>query len=308
MRSPTEMSFGSGGITCRAWHFAAGADGADGAARRPVVVMGHGIGGTMDSGLQPFAERFAAAGLDVLTFDYRGFGQSDGTPRQTVSIENQVQDYRSAVALAQTLPEVDPRQVVLWGASLSGGHVIRVGAEVAGIAAVIAMTPMTDALATARAVGRQYRPTALARSAASGALSRAAGALGRDAIMMPLVAPPGQPGALTLDGAYESYLALAGPSWRNELDSAVGMELSKIRIKRYAKQLRSPLLVQVADFDRYVPADAVLKTAVRGRAQVHHYPCDHFDVWPGNAWFEQAVTDQIRFLRRVLPGPTSSEN
>ena len=37
-------------------------------------VMGHGFGGTKDSGLEPFAERLSGAGLDVLAFDYRGFG------------------------------------------------------------------------------------------------------------------------------------------------------------------------------------------------------------------------------------------
>ncbi len=290
-----ELSFTSGGSTCSARYFAA-----ETGEGRPVVVMGHGIGGTMDSGLQPFAERFAAAGMDVLTFDYRGFGHSLGTPRQTISIDGQIEDYRSAIALAKTLPQIDPEQVVLWGASLSGGHVIRVGAGCDDVAAVIALTPMADAVATAVAVGKQYRPAVLARSAASGVLSRAAGALGRDTLMMPLVARPGQPGALTLEGAYENYLALAGPSWRNEIDSAVGMELAKIRVRRHAKQLRIPLLVQIADFDSYVPADAAQKIAVAGRAQVHHYPCDHFDVWPGHAWFERAADDQIAFLQRAL--------
>ena len=47
-----------------------------GPAGRPVVVMAHGLGGTKDSGLEPFAEGLAAAGLDVLAFDYRGFGAS----------------------------------------------------------------------------------------------------------------------------------------------------------------------------------------------------------------------------------------
>ena len=40
--------------------------------------MAHGFGGTRDTGLLGYAEGFAAAGLDVLLFDYRGFGDSDG--------------------------------------------------------------------------------------------------------------------------------------------------------------------------------------------------------------------------------------
>jgi hypothetical protein len=93
---------------------------------------------------------------------------------------------------------------------------------------------------------------------------------------------------------------MAGPTWRNEVDSTVGLELSMIRTKAYAKALRAKLLVQIADFDRFVPADSVAKTAVQGRGQVHRYPCDHFDVWPGHDWFDKAARDQVTFLRRVL--------
>jgi hypothetical protein len=117
---------------------------------------------------------------------------------------------------------------------------------------------------------------------------------------MPLVARPGEPGALALEGAYESYTSMAGPTWRNEVDAAVGLELGSIRTTSSAKRLRSRVLVQIADFDRYVPADSVAKTAVHARGEVHHDPCDHFDVWPGHDWFERVAQDQISFLSRAL--------
>jgi fermentation-respiration switch protein FrsA (DUF1100 family) len=59
-------------------------------------------------------------GLDVLLFDYRGFGLSGGTPRQTVSVAGQLADYRAAIAAAAELPGTDRTRVVLWGVSLSG--------------------------------------------------------------------------------------------------------------------------------------------------------------------------------------------
>lgn len=52
---------------------------ADVGGRTPCVVMGHGFTGTRDQ-LLPYAEALAAAGLAVLTFDYRHFGDSDGSP------------------------------------------------------------------------------------------------------------------------------------------------------------------------------------------------------------------------------------
>ena len=74
---------------------------------------------------------------------------------------------------------------------------------------------------------------------------------------MPIVARPGELGALTLPGHYESYLAIAGPTWRNEIDASVGLELGSHRPARHAKSLRCPVLVQIADFDRSAPPHAV---------------------------------------------------
>lgn len=305
--SRTDVSFGSGGVRCSAWHFAGGGDASAGPAGRPVVVMGHGFGGTKDSGLEPFAERISAAGVDVLAFDYRGFGASEGTPRQTVSVTGQIADFEAAVAAAKLLPGVDPNRIVLWGSSMSGGHVLRVAADRDDIAGVIAMTPLTSGVAVSRAAVEHRDVGQALKWTLVGLKSRVDVARGSDPTMMPLVARPGEPGALALDGAYESYTAMAGPTWRNEIDSAVGLQIASIRTADAAKRLRCPLLVQVADFDRYVPAESVIKTAVLGRAVVHHYPCDHFDVWPGHDWFDKAATDQVAFLRRSVSTSSSPD-
>lgn len=298
--SYTEVDFASHGVRCSAWHFTSNSDGLTGPGGRPVVVMAHGFGGTKDSGLEPFAERFAAAGADVFAFDYRGFGASDGQPRQTISIARQVQDYGSAIDAAKRLPGVDPARVVIWGSSMSGSHVFHVGADRADVAAVIALTPLTSGLAAGRAAMAATGALTALSWTATGLTSRIAQARGRRQKFMPLVSRPGEGGALALDGAYESYTSIAGPTWRNEIDSSVGFELGSIRATPAARRLTCRLLVQIADFDRYVPADSVVKTAAAGRAEVHHYPCDHFDVWPGHDWFDKTSADQVAFLRRVF--------
>lgn len=262
--------------------------------------MAHGFGGTKDSGLAPFAERFTEAGLDVLAFDYRGFGASDGQPRQTISLEGQLTDFHSAIAAVREMADVDPDRIALWGASMSGGHVLQVAGDRDDIAAVVSLTPLTSGLAAGRAaIGERDVLTAL-RWTATGVRSKVSVARGGAATLMPIVGRPGEPGALTLPGAYESYLAMAGPTWRNEIDSSVGIELGRMSVKAAARRISCPVLVQIGDFDRFVPAAAVAKTAELARAQVHRYACDHFDVWPGNEWFDKTVEDQVTFLRRVL--------
>jgi pimeloyl-ACP methyl ester carboxylesterase len=258
-------------------------------------VMAHGLAGTVDSGLVPFAEALAGAGLDVLAFDYRGFGISDGEPRQTVSMAGQLEDYRAAMAAAARLPGVDPRRLVLWGVSLAGGHVLAAAAHRDDVAAVVSLTPLVDGLAAGRHALAHHTPSAMARSTVVGLRSR----FGRPR-MMPVVARPGELGALTLEGCLEDYLAIAGPTWRNEVDATVGLELGSHRPGKQADLVRAPLLVQIADFDRSAPPRAAAKAAFAGRAQVRHYPCDHFDVWPGKGWHEPAVRHQVEFLQRVL--------
>ncbi|MBO9524357.1 MAG: alpha/beta fold hydrolase [Nocardioidaceae bacterium] len=291
-------TFLSSGTRCAATHVPSSSDALTGPEGRPVVVMGHGLGGTRDSGLEPFAKAFADAGLDVLTFDYRGFGESDGTPRQRVRLDDQVADFHAACDAAARLPGVDPRRIVLWGVSLAGGHVLRVAADRNDVAAVVAVVPMVDGLAAAAHATRSHRPSELLKATGLGVRSR----VSRKPVLMPLAARPGEVGALTLPGAYEDYLSIAGPTWRNEVHADVGLELGSRKPAAAAARVTAPLLVQVADFDRSAPPHAAMKAAFKGRAEVRHYPGDHFDLFPGKPFHEAAVAHAVSFLtRKVAP-------
>lgn len=271
---------------------------------RPVVVMAHGLGGTVDSGLEPFATRLAAAGMDVVAFDYRGFGVSDGRPRQTVRLDDQADDYRAAMAAAAALDGVDPQRIVLWGVSLSGGHVLTVAARRNDVAAVVSMTPLVNGIAAGRLALANGSVSTIAASTARGYRSRIRRLAGRDALMMPIVAEPGESGALTLPGYREDYLAIAGPTWRNEIDAGLGTEIGSYRADRHAADVTAPVLMQIADFDRSAPPHAAAAAGVKARAQIRHYPCDHFGIFPGQDWFDAAVDHQIHFLARTLGAVT----
>lgn len=296
----TTFDFTSSGVRCAATHFA-GADGA------PVVVLAHGLAGTQDAGMFPFAEAFAAAGLHAVTFDYRGFGASgvaDGESRQVVSLAGQLADLHAAVDAAKRRPGVDAGRVVLWGVSLGGGHVVSAAAERDDVAAVVSVVPMVDGLAAARLAAKHHAPGQLLASTGRGLASAVRRRAGRGPAMIPVVARPGEPGALTLEGAYEDYLAIAGPTWRNEIAADVVLELGTRAPAKAAASLDVPWLVQVADFDRSAPLQAAMKAAFAGRAEVRHYPGDHFDLFAGKPFHEPAVEHALHFLRRALdPAP-----
>jgi pimeloyl-ACP methyl ester carboxylesterase len=298
--TPENLTFSSRGTTCAAWLFPATSDALSTGSGRPVVVLAHGLGGTKDSGLAPFAEAFAAAGLDAFVFDYRGFGESEGHPRQTVSLDGQLADWRAAIDAAGRLPGVDGDRIVLWGVSLAGGHVLSAAADRTDIAAVIALVPMVDGLAAAVHATRSHSPAVLARATGLGIASKISTLRGRGAKMMPVVAGPGEVGALTLPGALEDFESIAGPTWRNEIAADVSLELGTRAPAKAASRIDAPVLVQIADFDQSAPPHASAKAAFAARAEVRHYPGDHFDLFPGKPFHDAAVAHAVSFLRRHL--------
>lgn len=313
MTSPVDVTFRSGAgreaADCRGWFLpAAGEPGQAGGAGgstdslRPCVVLAHGLGGTADSGLMPFAEAFAAAGYAAFSFDYRGFGRSGGGPRQVVSPTRQQEDYRAAIAAAAAQPGVDPERIVLWGCSLSGGHVLEVARGRADVAAVISMIPLVDGRAAAIAAAKQHKPTALLRATGTALRAKALSATGRPEPMIPLAGPPGSTALLSLDGYEEAYTSVAGPTWRNEVGASIGTELGSFRPGKHADDLVVvPLLVQIADLDRSAPPHAAATTAFAARAEVRHYPGDHFDLFAGRPCHDRAVAHAVHFLRRHVP-------
>lgn len=310
MTSPVDIVFRSGSgpdaAECRGWFLpaAGGAESAGDAARAseagsPCVVLAHGLGGTADSGLMPFAEAFAAAGYAALAFDYRGFGRSDGRPRQVVSPTGQQDDYRAAIDAAAAQPGVDPARIVLWGCSLAGGHVLEVARGRDDIAAVISMIPLVDGRAAALAAARQHTPASLLRATGSAIAAKAVAATGRPEPLLPLVGPPGSSALLSLDGYEEAYTSVAGPTWRNEVGASIGTELGSFRPGRHAEDLVVvPVLVQIADLDRSAPPHAAATAAFAARAEVRHYPGDHFDLFAGRPCHDRAVEHALHFLER----------
>ncbi|HYB34476.1 MAG TPA: alpha/beta fold hydrolase [Mycobacterium sp.] len=296
-----DLTFPSHGVACAAWHLSASTDVLAGAGGRPCVVMAHGFGGTRDTGLLPYAEAFADAGIDALVFDYRGFGDSEGTPRQDVSFKRQRQDYHAAIAAARHLPGVDPDRIVLWGTSYSGGHVIAVAAQDRRVTAVVSMTPATDGLAAAMQIARYAGPGQLVRTAGHGLRDFARGIAKREPHHIPVVAQPGTVAIISTSGAEEAYTSIAGPTWRNEVCARTALEVGLNRATAFARRLRCPALVQVGTNDRVAPPAAARQTAkeIGALAQLREYPVDHFDVYDGPCQ-QRMLRDQLSFLSRTL--------
>jgi dienelactone hydrolase len=276
-----------GDVAAWLWH----PEGATGA-----VVLGHGLSAVHDQRLPAYAERFAAAGLAALIFDYRHFGSSGGEPRQLFDIPTQLEDWRTAIAHARGLPGVE--RVGLFGSSFGGGHAITLAAEEPGLGAVVAQCPMTDGFKASL-----LAPKKTAAQLTKLALQDAGGArFGRAPKLVKAVGKPGEVALMTAPDSVPGFASITPPDsvWVNAISARAGLGILRYRPGAKASEIPCPILVCVCDGDSLVDvkaSDRVAHDAPQG--EVAHYPIGHFDIYTGE-WFERAVTRQAEFLARHL--------
>jgi len=290
----TETRFDSGDTFCAATIYRA-----PGSGPRPTIVMGHGLGSVRQMRIPAYAERFVAAGYNCVSFDYRHFGESGGAPRQLLDIARQLEDWKAAVAFARSLPEVDADQVVLWGTSFGGGHVLVTAADDARVAAVIAQCPFVDGLASAKVAN----PRSAVKVTALAMRDLLAARLGREPIMVASAGRVGEAALMAAPDCYDGYLQLVpeGVPFENRVAARFGWNITLHRpIKRVAK-IQAPTFYAICEKDTVAPASAAQKAAAatpRGEAKL--YDIGHFDIYV-NDDFEAAIADQIAFLERHVP-------
>lgn len=267
----------------------------------PCIIMGHGLGGTRDAGLEPYAIRFQNAGFAVLVFDYRYFGQSEGEPRQLIWIPSQLEDWSAAITYARGLKDVDPARIALWGTSLSGGHVIVTAAHDPAIACVSAQCPGTDGQALALESFKRMGIGTSLRMIMHGQRDLVRSWLGLSPHKIPIVGKPGSIALMNTPDAYDSFAALIPDTYVNEACARILIRGDKYRPITYARHVRCPALLQICDHDTLVSVSSIEKTAniLGDRAEVKHYPLGHFDIYTGNG-FEQSVRDQVAFFQKHL--------
>jgi fermentation-respiration switch protein FrsA (DUF1100 family) len=292
-----ELRFSSGDTTCAADLYLPAAA----TERVPCVVMGHGFTGTRDLGLAGYATRFAEAGVAALIFDYRHFGTSGGEPRQLLSVPEQLADWRAAIAFARTRPELDRDRIALWGTSLSGGHVIATAADDPAVAAVVAQVPW---LGIGRGRSSPWRATTLVALLTAAVRDTLRARRGRPPLLVPVVGRARELAVFTSDdaAAFAQRFAASAPSWRNEIAARSLLQLVRYRPHRVAARLTMPVLLCVAERDRYAPPELARRVAAAAaRSVLRVYPIEHFDAYLGE--HEALVADQVEFLARTLRLP-----
>jgi fermentation-respiration switch protein FrsA (DUF1100 family) len=258
--------------------------------------MAHGLAAVKEMRLDAYAERFAAAGMHVLVFDYRHFGASDGEPRQLLDVKRQHQDWANAVRHARARPDVDASRVVLWGSSFSGGHVMALARRLAP-AAVVAQVPHVSGPRSVRELGVRQ----VLRLTGHGLRDVTAAVRRRSPHYVPAAGRPGDVAIMTAPEAME-YLDLvpAGLAFDNRVAARFALAVALYSPGRALRRLSMPVLVQVGLRDQITPPHPALSLADKApSARVSSYDVGHFAPYTGE-YFEAFVAEQVAFLQEQL--------
>jgi uncharacterized protein len=131
--------------------------------RRPAILLCHGWAGPKSHLSATYAPFFCEAGFVCLTFDYRGWYESDARlvtmdkqPKpdgeglvsvrarpvlEVVDALDQNFDIYNCLDFLMSEPSVDPDRLALWGSSFGGSHVVHVAAHDKRIKAVVTQVP-----------------------------------------------------------------------------------------------------------------------------------------------------------------------
>ncbi|WP_407487637.1 alpha/beta hydrolase [Acinetobacter baumannii] len=263
-----------------------------------VIIMAHGFAGLRQFKLIQYAQRFAQAGYAVILFDYRYWGGSTGKPREMISINSQLEDWKTMIQYASTCKFIDNRRIVLWGTSLSGGYALSLASELKNIQAIMVQIPYVDGAETAKLYPLQRYPQALKLSSQDYMGSK----MGLNPKRLPVVDQYKLCFMPTADSYYR-YLSIVNPDyyWSGEVPARVFFNLMRYRPIQLVRQINIPVLFIAAQHDSLIPIESSREAAtnIAPFVSYHEWDMKHFDIYHGS-WFEKAVTTQLEFLHQHI--------
>jgi uncharacterized protein len=265
--------------------------------RRAGIVLCHGYTGIRTIYLPNNAAVLAAAGYVVLTFDYKGWGDSEG-PKSRLAPFSRVADVQAALTFLGAQPEVDAERLGIYGTSYGGATVVWVAAIDRRVKCVVSVVGIGNGARWMRSVRRpdEYHDL-LARAAADRvkrALTGVSELVDRNEILLPdrqsrelgAAARRNNPAAVT-------ELPL------DFVDDTLGFNPEWV-VDRIAPR---PLLLITADDDRLVPpqeSEAMYARAGEPKKLVVLRGFGHYEVYAKPA-FDQVMREATDWYRQYLP-------
>ena len=121
--------------------------------RRAGIVLCHGYTGVRNLYLPDNARMLAEMGYCVLTFDYKGWGESDGS-KSRLAPYSRVADVQAALTFLGAQPEVDAARLGVYGTSYGGATAVWVAAVDRRVQCVVSVVGIGNGARWMRSVRR----------------------------------------------------------------------------------------------------------------------------------------------------------
>ncbi len=239
------------------------------------IVMAHGLGGEKQCGLDEFAHYYQQLGYRVCVFDHRGFGQSTGKVKNLVDKTSQIQDWEAVINYLKNQYHLDNQQLILWGYSFSGAHVLTLASQTK-YKAIIANFPHVDGLASLTLYPKKYLFSASIKAI-------------QDLILIPFGKVKTMPvvakdrfAILAGEDCYQGYYSIIPKqlTWDNAVPARIVATIGLYRPIASASKIDNPTLVIGAEKDSLIPIKSTRKIAKKIKNCVYAEQfCGHFDLF-----------------------------
>jgi fermentation-respiration switch protein FrsA (DUF1100 family) len=264
--------------------------------KRPGIVLCHGFTGVRQLTLPEYARAFARAGFVALTFDYRGFGDSEGPKWRLIPLE-QVDDIRNALTWLAIQPEVDAGCLGLWGTSFGGAHVPYVAGIDARVKAAVAQVGFDTGERFLLSVRTDAEQAELRRQLEEDRRQRVVDGRGRliDPFQRALANPEAS-GFLgeALRAHPQMRCLLSWETWEKTLEYRPLDVVDRIAPRA--------LLLIAAELDSICPVAgyrALYERAAEPK-KLLTWPISHYDIYAGE-WLEQSARHAVAWFQTHLP-------
>lgn len=245
-----------------------------------------------------YAQKLAAQGFVVLSFDYAHYGQSQGTPRQFESPAEKLADLQAAVTYLLDLPYVN--SVGMVGVCTSAGNAaylaaadprVKATATVAGMLPDPALFEMMSGGQEGIAARRQQAADAQAKYAATG-----------ESTIIPAYSET-DPNALNyipVEGAFDYYLNTSRANiaeYTNAFDVASLDQWLEFNPIAEAPAITTPTMVIHSDESAFPEQAKKLFEGIKGEKELVWADGNHYDYYDSDAQISNAVANVARFFR-----------
>jgi dipeptidyl aminopeptidase/acylaminoacyl peptidase len=265
--------------------------------KRAGVVLCHGYTGVRNLYLPDTAKALTDAGYVVLTFDYKGWGDSDG-PKSRLSPYGRVIDSQAALTFLGAQPMVDADRLGIYGTSYGGATVVWTAAVDPRAKAVVSVVGIGHGQRWMRSVRRPDEFADLLVRSEADRVRRVMTGSSEFADRSEILLPDRQSAELAA-AARRGNPGAVGEIPLEYIDETLGFHPEWI-VDKIAPR---PVLFITSDDDRLVPPDeseSLYANAGEPKKLVVLKGWGHYEVYTGEA-FRQVIEPTLAWYRQHLP-------